>query len=120
MRKLIGSLLFSFVVAAANAANPIVMTVPVNQKQFSINLDSNPTTGYQWTLIKFDKTLLALTASQYIPATSKLMGAGGQMQFAFKLGKGKTYPLMTTMIFKYQRPWESEAGTLQTVNIKFQ
>lgn len=119
MRRLIGSLLFSFL-AAANAANPIIVTVPVNQKQFSIHLDSNPTTGYQWTLIKFDKTFLELTASRYIPATSKLMGVGGQMQFEFKLGEGKTYPSKTTMIFKYQRPWESEAGALQTVNINFQ
>jgi len=118
MRRLIGILLFSFMVAV-NAANPIIIIVPANQKQFSINLNSNPTTGYQWKLIKFDKTFLKLTASRYISAKSKLMGVEGQMQFDFKLSKGKTYPAMTTMIFKYQRPWEPQEGTLQTVNINF-
>jgi inhibitor of cysteine peptidase len=119
MRTLLVGFLMIFSVCAS-AADTMTMHVNAKQKQFLVTLPANPTTGYQWALINYDKSLLKLTKSHYLPPTNKFMGAGGQMQFGFKLIKGKAYPSKTTLQFKYQRPWESKSGTLKTVIINFQ
>nr|WP_232220591.1 protease inhibitor I42 family protein [Legionella tunisiensis] len=62
---------------------------------------------------KYDKSFLQLIASHYISPQTKLMGAGGQMQFKFELVEGKIYPKNTSMLFKYARPWEPDTGTLK-------
>ncbi|CDZ78174.1 putative secreted protein [Legionella massiliensis] len=119
MRIILGSLLLSFLVLA-NAADTMTLTIDKNQKDFLVTLPSNPTTGYQWTVVSFDKSFLELKASQYLPPKTKLIGAGGQMQFNFALIARKTYPASTTMQFKYLRSWEPETGTLKTVTVNFQ
>jgi inhibitor of cysteine peptidase len=119
MRILLVAFLLSFLVAA-NAADTMTMKVNAKQNQVLVTLPANPTTGYQWALINYDKSLLKLTKSHFLPPTNKLIGAGGQMQFSFKLIKAKSHPSKTTLLFKYQRPWESKGGTLKTVIINFQ
>ncbi len=119
MRILLVAFLLSFFVAA-NAADTMTMKVNAKQKQFLVTLPANPTTGYQWALIKYDHSLLKLTKSHFLPPTNKLIGAGGQMQFNFKLIKAINNPSKTTLLFKYQRPWEAKSGTLKTVIVNFQ
>jgi inhibitor of cysteine peptidase len=103
----------------AYADNTMMLNIDTNQKKFLITLASNPTTGFQWTVINYDQTFLQLTAKQYIAPHTSLMGAGGRMQFGFKLIAGKTYPTKTTIVFKYSRPWEPEKGILKTVRVNF-
>ncbi|ASQ45641.1 protease inhibitor I42 family protein [Legionella clemsonensis] len=117
MKTLWSSLLLAC--ATFTHADTMSLNVNPNQKEFIITLPANPTTGYQWTVEKYDKSFLKLLSSNYLAAKTKLIGAGGQMQFTFQLLKGKSYPQSTTMQFKYARPWEQEKGTLKQVTVNF-
>lgn len=103
----------------ANASDALSMAVNVNQASFIVKLAANPTTGFQWQVVKFDKSLLTLSSSQYQRKKINLIGTGGQMLFKFTLNKGKSYPTKTTMVFKYARSWEPDTATIKNVIINF-
>ncbi len=87
-------------------ANVEVVAVEVGGS-FVLSLDSNPTTGYRWT-VHFDGTLLELVAAEFEPS-SELLGAGGVETFEFRASQeGDT---LITMV--YERTWEE--GYLQKV-----
>lgn len=92
-------LAFSSVFAASN---PNVIKTSIN-KNFTIKLNSNPTTGYQWQLIKpLDAKSLKLVSSNFIPPKTTRVGAGGVEVWTFKaLRNGKT-----SLTFGYLRSWE--------------
>ncbi len=118
MRTLLGSLLL-LCSLCGNAADKMTMHVDKSSAQFVVRLPANPTTGYQWAVKAYDKTLLNLTDSQYIAPKAKLMGAGGQMVYTFERATGQTYPDSTQILFKYARPWEAKDGMLKQVTINF-
>ena len=103
----------------ANAADSITMNVDPSAKEFKVTLAANPTTGYQWSVKEYDKTLLKLKSSNYQRPQSKLIGAGGQMVYTFVLRKGQHYPQQTKMLFSYARAWEPSSATSQTVIVSF-
>lgn len=102
-----------------NATEALSMDVMNNVTSFEVTLAANPTTGFQWTVEKFDKDLLTLTDSEFERPKTKLIGAGGEMKFVFTLNKGKTYPKATKILFKYARAWEKDTGKEQTVIVNF-
>ncbi len=73
-------------------------------KIMSIELPSNPTTGFDWDY-KFEEgeATLYLDKEEYVPASNEdLVGAGGTKVYRFvgeNEGKAK-------LIFTYKRPWE--------------
>jgi inhibitor of cysteine peptidase len=73
---------------------------------FSLTLDSNPTTGYQWELAEaLDESVLRLMGQVYTPSGTNLAGAGGKENWTFyAAGKGTT-----EISLKYTRPWEEDA-----------
>ena len=89
----------------------------VNQ-EFTIALDSNPTTGYTWQE-SHDAAFLTLVEKKIEPGAKGkqgLVGAGGVENFRFKsLKAGKTQVTMT-----YKRPWETQSARqmIFTVDIK--
>lgn len=95
------------------------MQVNVNNPNFVVTLPSNPTTGFQWQVVNFDKNLLILSNSTYENPKTKLIGAGGQMHFTFALQKGKSYPESTVIVLKYARPWEPETATVKKIKVNF-
>lgn len=103
----------------ANSNDTLTINVDSKQSNFTVTLKANPTTGYQWSVVKYDKKLLTLSGSQYQKPNTKLIGAGGQMVFTFTLNKGKSYPASTDMVFKYARSWEPDSATVQNVTIQF-
>jgi inhibitor of cysteine peptidase len=113
-------LLFSLSMSAA-ASDDLSMTVNTHtsKKQFVVSLAANPTTGYQWTLVQFDKNILTLSSSYYQKTQTYRIGSGGQMLFTFALRRGKNYPAKTDIVFKYARPWEQKEGGLKKVKIRF-
>ena len=120
MRMILSSfLLFLTGIIDAATANNMTINVNPSQSQFQIILPANRTTGYQWTVTRYDKSLLQLVSSKYIAPQSKLMGAGGQMQFTFKLVKRKTYPISSDIYLKYAQPWEPQNGSLKTFTVNF-
>lgn len=121
MRMILGGLLFVLMeVAQAATADNMTITVNTTQSNFLISLASNPTTGYRWIVTGYDKSLLHLMSSKYIAPQSKLMGAGGQMQFIFELMPDASFPASTNIYLKYAQPWQPQNGTSKTVTVNFQ
>jgi inhibitor of cysteine peptidase len=89
----------------------------------SVQLDSNPSTGYSWQITSDDKTVLEAVGEPTFDlgaGKTPVPGAGGQQTFNFKaVGKGTT-----TLTLVYVRPWEKNvtptpANTF-TVNVTVQ
>lgn len=83
-------------------------------RQFSITLESNPTTGYQWQLAKpVAGSCVALVTNQFIRPKSELTGAPGKELWKFKaLRPGKT-----EIELEYVRPWEKGGEPAQKTNL---
>ncbi len=118
MKSILSSLLL-LCALCGNAASSMTMNVDPSSPQFVVTLPSNPTTGYQWTATKYDKTMFKMKSSHYIAPKTTLIGASGQMTYTFVLLKGKSYPKVTQMLFTYGRPWEAKGGSVKQVTVKF-
>ena len=79
---------------------------------FVIELEGNPTTGYQWELSEGDEQFRLVEKDYAQPGSS--IGAATKERFVIKaLKRGST-----TLTFKYKRPWETEV--LDTKNFRLQ
>jgi inhibitor of cysteine peptidase len=88
--------------------------------QFSITLSANPTTGFQWTVKQYDKTLLQIKAQDYKASSTQRMGAGGSMIITFSRVKKAIYPKSTIILFRYARSWEpASSGLLKYITVIF-
>jgi inhibitor of cysteine peptidase len=99
-------------VLAASAADSTPITAEVGQK-FSVTLESNPTTGYQWRLARpLDEKHLTLLTNEFVKSKSKLSGAGGQQIWWFRaLRAGKTQ-----IDLEYARSWETGVAPVLETN----
>ena len=75
---------------------------------FSVILEANPTTGYQWA-IDFEADYLQLVDREYTPASSELIGGGGDEIFNFLALKSG----QTEITFSYLRPWEEDKPAIE-------
>jgi inhibitor of cysteine peptidase len=71
-------------------------------EDFTIKLESNPTTGYKW-LPNYNDTYVKLISNDFVPQT-KLMGAGGIERFFFRAVKSGN----TDIEMIYKRVWEKK------------
>jgi len=74
-------------------------------KTFTIALDANATSGYNWTQTTKDTNVVAYVDIAYVATASgpQVVGGSGTVTFTFKaVGKGTT-----TILLAYARPWES-------------
>jgi len=97
--------------ANSESARSKVEKIVVNLGQeFTITLNSNPTTGYHWQMDKSpDKSMVDLISSVFVGPETKLVGAGGREIWTFKaVGKGHTELKM-----KYIRPWEKDVAPVE-------
>ena len=97
-------------------AEPAI-NIGVNQ-EFTIALNSNPTTGYGWQE-SYDESVLELVEKSYRPgaeAEPEVVGAGGTEYFQFKA----LQPGETELVITYKRSWEEEylEQLVFTVNIE--
>lgn len=79
-------------------------------EQFSVVLESNPTTGYGWNVSV--PSGVNMLAQNYIPDNSapNLCGAGGIEKFDFVVPQKGSYEIK----FEYRRPWEKNVPALHT------
>lgn len=77
-------------------------TLPVGDS-FTLVLNSNPTTGYEWNLASWDEAIMALSSRDFISGNNDMAGQGGQQYFKFQALK----PGSTELNLNYARPWES-------------
>jgi inhibitor of cysteine peptidase len=80
-------------------------------KQFSITLNANHTTGYNWRLAKpLDPAVLRQISDDYHAATSDAVGAPGEEVWTFEsVAAG-----MVELNFEYVRPFEKDAKPVKT------
>ena len=74
-------------------------------QSFTVMLEANKTTGYEWQFAKpLDKRMVKLISTEYLTDKTGLIGAGGKQVWVFEaLKAGKAY-----IYFKYVRPWEKD------------
>lgn len=110
------TILFLFSMITFGANNKVVFTSPdksimVNKSSttFTITLESNPTTGYGWFLVKYNSNLIVPVSQKYYPSNTKLIGAGGYEKWIFK-AKPMAFmvPQVTFIQLAYTRPWNLE------------
>ena len=103
------------------AEAPTAQSIHVSSAQstFTVQLPANPSTGYQWALSNYDKSLLILKSKTYIRPQSNLIGAGGVSVFTFELRAGKSYPKNTAILFNYLRSWAPETASPTEVTVFF-
>jgi len=73
-------------------------------QEFTISLEANPTTGYDWEL-EFDTSTLKLKEKNFESNFPATLGSSGEDNFVFlpiKTGK-------TEIIMLYKRPWENNS-----------
>lgn len=94
--------------AVISPGNNIETTVG---QQFTVTLESNATTGYQWQLANpLNESIVKLVGSEYKAPQDGRIGQGGQEVWTFKAaGKGTTQISM-----KYVRSWEKDVPPAQT------
>ncbi len=85
-------------------------------EEFTITLDSNPTTGYSWKLSDdFSEGVVELLGSEYKPTEIQRIGGGGKNIWRFKaIAVGETQ-----ITLYYRRPWEKDKppSTTKTFSI---
>lgn len=85
-----------------DSSKPIVLETG---DEFTITLDANATTGYQWQLAeKPDASVVKKVSEEYKPEDVNRAGAGGKDVWTFKaVGKGDT-----SISLIYVRSWEED------------
>lgn len=122
MMKKLFTLLFSVLTlywANAYAGKSMSVTALCSDGEFVITLPANSTTGYQWTVPRFDSTKFVLKSKRYVAPKTRLMGAGGVTLFNFQVLNAKSCPKSTLMVFTYARSWDPKSATQTTVDVKF-
>ncbi|MCK4609242.1 MAG: protease inhibitor I42 family protein [Gammaproteobacteria bacterium] len=89
----------------SNSNKPIPVTK--SNPSFSLKLKSNPSTGFSWYLIDYDKNLLQPVRHKYYAPDSKLAGAWGYEEWTFRVKpEGFTVPQVINLQLAYIRPWD--------------
>ena len=92
------------------------MTVHASSLQVVFSLPTNPSTGYQWVLETYDKSVLNFQNKVY-KVSSQVMGAPGNMVWVFKLSHQSTVKKSTEIILKYKRPWQAVVIKVMKVKV---
>ena len=79
---------------------------------FIVELEGNPTTGYQWELSESDEQFRMVEKDYGQPGAG--IGAATKERFVIKALE----PGSTEMIFKYKRPWETEVLETKTFRLR--
>ncbi|MDA8561875.1 protease inhibitor I42 family protein [Gammaproteobacteria bacterium] len=116
--KVVAFILCIFFVVDILFAQENIIQLKKNQPNFSILLYSSPTTGYSWSLKKYNKNLIELTGHEYVKHKSSKMGASSYEKWSFHatdhfFDKNTS----TRIILDYFRPWETKAP-LKTLTYK--
>ena len=83
-------------------------------QEFQIELDANPTTGYNWTIVDTATGIISLIDNHF-KETSKTarIGAPGKQQFHFKANSIGKMELKLI----YHRPWEKDVAPIDSFHV---
>jgi inhibitor of cysteine peptidase len=89
-------------------------TFEVNEGQtIVIELDSNPTTGYEWAVDELSPAVMTYTGSEYQPDDGDVVGGGGTQRLSFQAAK----PGRATLALKYWRSWEGDSSIAERYSV---
>jgi predicted secreted protein len=114
-------LLFASIVQAATPTTAISVptksiVVKKDSPQFSINLSSNPTTGYSWMVERYSARFIELIGHHYQASQTNLIGASGMDIWTFKV-KPEAFiaPRVLKIHMLYAHPWNISDNSKKTV-----
>jgi inhibitor of cysteine peptidase len=81
---------------------------------FTVSLDENPTTGFQWAIDSSGGDLVKLQASEYVPAASAGVGRGGRRILTFKAQRAGDGQLKLEL----RREWQNSIAERFTVTLQ--
>jgi inhibitor of cysteine peptidase len=82
-------------------------------EQVTLELQANPTTGYQWEpSAEPDASVITIVSDTYVAGGSDAMGAGGTQRIVIEGKAAGT----TTLALRYVRPWETDAAPADTAS----
>lgn len=93
------------------------LEVTPKQQNFSISLPATPSTGFQWTIIEYDKSIFEPVSAKYNSSKDRVPGARGEMIFVFNILKKDSYPKSSILKFKYSRSWEPATATYKEIMV---
>jgi len=101
-------------ILALNAADSGKQITANAGDSFTITLDSNPSTGFSWSISAItDESVIDDVSNEFKGADTGMVGAGGQEVWTFKaVDKGSS-----TIEMKYSRPWEQGVEPAATFNV---
>ena len=73
-------------------------------EKFTIELQSNPSAGYRWHLLYFNKSILKLFSSEFASMPTNQIGDAATQRFSFEATEEGT----TSIKLIYKRSWERE------------
>ena len=83
------------------------ISVTKEQPEFTIQLKSNPTTGFSWFLREYDSELVKPLEHHFVKGNSRLIGSPGMEEWTFRISpQAFAVPHQTVIRFVYARPWE--------------
>jgi len=88
-------------ITASDAGRPIELRVG---QEFALNLESNPSTGYSWSLTDTRYPVVISVGKPTYKHAASVPGAGGLQSWTFRA----TEPGVETLKFEYRRPWEQK------------
>lgn len=71
-------------------------------ERFSVELASNPSTGFEWAATVADPAVVTLNGGSYLAPAEQIPGAGGYERFSFTAATAGT----TTITVEYRRPFD--------------
>ncbi len=97
----------------AAADNGKTVNVQVGS-QILIDLEGNPSTGYNWEAKDLDANLLQQVGEpEFKSSNPGLVGSGGSITLTFKVLKAGT----TSLNLVYHRPWETDVAPIATFSV---
>ncbi len=92
--------------------NGRTIQIPLNTP-FEIELEGNPTTGYQWQAALYDSTVIKSLGEPKYQSEAKVPGEGGIYTFKFQsVNSGET-----DLKLVYRRPFEPDAEPVRTFTL---
>lgn len=99
-----------------NQKKPIIATR--TSPEISFKLKANPSTGYSWFLMNYDKNLLKPLSAKYNPPEKNMPGAPGYMLWRFRVNASAfVVPRATKIELLYARPWELAKGHQKKIDV---
>jgi len=98
--------------------NSKAIVLDSSHKEFTVQLPSNPTTGYSWFLKEYDDRYISPVKHQFVAPKTTRVGAGGMETWTFKATRAAfNVPQMTQISFVYAQPWNLESVSDNVITV---